>query len=95
MLIEFGPGDAAGTAGCDPLTFVDTMYANGYSLWEWGYQVPLEALKGTNIPAAINGEGESARLCCQRAPFRLFERTLSSFLSSLSFALLPFPHTHL
>jgi hypothetical protein len=57
MLIEFGPGDAAGTAGCDPAFFVESMYANGYSLWEWGYRVPLETLVMVNVPAAVNGTG--------------------------------------
>ena len=57
MLIEFGPGDAAGTAGCDPAAFVEFMYENAYSLWEWGRRVPLEVLVNTNIPAAVNGEG--------------------------------------
>jgi hypothetical protein len=57
MLIEFGPGDAEGTAGCTSADFVDVMYENGYSLWEWGYRVPLEVLKFENIPAAINGTG--------------------------------------
>ena len=57
MLIEFGPGDADGTAGCSSSDFVDVMYENGYSLWEWGYRVPLEVLKGVNIPAALNGTG--------------------------------------
>ena len=57
MLIEFGPGDAAGTAGCDPFAFVETMYENKYSLWEWGYRVPLDTLLEENIPAALNGTG--------------------------------------
>jgi FkbM family methyltransferase len=57
MLIEFGPGDAAGTAGCDPAAFAEVMYGNGYSLWEWGYRVPLEVLTKVNIPIAINGTG--------------------------------------
>lgn len=57
MLIEFGPGDADGTAGCNPSDFVETMYANKYSLWEWGYRVPLEKLVNENIPAALNGTG--------------------------------------
>ena len=57
MLIEFGPGDAEGTAGCDAAMFVETMYANKYSLWEWGYRVPLEKLLNENIPLALNGTG--------------------------------------
>jgi hypothetical protein len=57
MLIEFGPGDAEGTAGCTSADFVDVMYENGYSLWEWGYRVPREVLEFENIPAAINGTG--------------------------------------
>ena len=56
MLIEFGPGDAEGTAGCSSVEFVEFMYGNWYSLWEWGYRVPLEVLVNTNIPEAINGE---------------------------------------
>lgn len=55
MLIEFGPGDAEGTAGCSSVEFVEFMYSSGYSLWEWGYRVPLEVLVNTNIPEAING----------------------------------------
>ena len=57
MLIEFGPGDSAGTAGCDPSDFVETMYENKYALWEWGYRVPLETLLEVNIPEALNGTG--------------------------------------
>lgn len=75
MLIEFGPGDAAGTAGCDPAQFVEVMYENGYSLWEWGYRVPLETLTNINIPVAINGAFGKA------AP-KGAHRTYTSHLSS-------------
>jgi hypothetical protein len=74
MLIEFGPGDASGTAGCDPASFVEHMYANGYSLWEWGYRVPLEVLVTNNIPAAINGE----------MPYRLSRQPVDILLERLT-----------
>jgi len=60
MLIEFGPGDAEGTAGCHSVEFVEFMYKNGYALWEWGYRVPLEKLTKENIPEAISGESHRA-----------------------------------
>jgi len=66
MLIEFGPGDAAGTAGCDPAAFVEFMYGSGYALWEWGRMVPLATLVNVNIPAAINGE--RSRACAATGP---------------------------
>lgn len=61
------------------------MYANGYSLWEWGYQVPLEALKGTNIPAAINGESALVLVLTHRL------QAFSHAPSSLLLLCTPFP----
>ena len=74
LLIEFGPGDASGTAGCNPYSFVDTLYDAHYSLWEWGYRIDRETLN-SSIEAAINGTGR-----------RVFEAwfILDSFAPSVS-----------
>lgn len=55
MLIEFGPMDAAGTAGCDPFAFVDMMYGAGYTLYEFGKPVTLKVVKEDMIPGALGG----------------------------------------
>jgi hypothetical protein len=57
MLIEFGPSDAAGTAGCDPFAFVEMMYANGYSMYDFGKRVALDELTSKLLVDAIAGEG--------------------------------------
>jgi hypothetical protein len=36
IMIEFSPGDSRGTAGCDPIKFVQLMYANGYRMYQEG-----------------------------------------------------------
>ena len=57
MLIEFGPLDAQGTAGCDPDAFVRMMYENGYSMYEFGKRVELKTLTDVMLPEALSGSG--------------------------------------
>ena len=57
MLIEFGPMDAQGTAGCDPDAFVRMMYENGYSMYEFGKRVELKTLTDVMLPEALSGQG--------------------------------------
>ena len=57
MLIEFGPMDAQGTAGCDPEAFVRMMYENGYFMYEFGKRVELALLVGEMLPEALSGKG--------------------------------------
>ena len=57
ILIEFGPNDAAGTAGCDPARFVELMYAAGYRMYEGAKAHPLRALIDVELPFALSGKG--------------------------------------
>jgi FkbM family methyltransferase len=57
MLVEFGPSDAAGTAGCDPIAFVEMMYANGYSMYDFARKAELPDLVGKLLPDALAGNG--------------------------------------
>ena len=58
MLIEFSPGDAAGTAGCDPTSFVTMMYDNGYTMYEYAKPVDFRHLVDVMIPTALAGKGK-------------------------------------
>lgn len=57
MLIEFSPGDAAGTAGCNPVNFVTMMYENGYTMYEYAKPVDFRHLVDVMIPTALAGKG--------------------------------------
>ena len=57
MLVEFGPSDAAGTAGCDPIEFVKMMYANGYSMYDFARKAELTDLVEKMLPDALAGNG--------------------------------------
>jgi FkbM family methyltransferase len=57
ILIEFGPNDAAGTAGCNPYRFVQFMYGAGYRMYEGAKAMPMRALLDVELPAALSGKG--------------------------------------
>ncbi len=58
MLIEFSPSDATGTAGCNPFTFVQLMYDEGYTMYEYGRPVELQRALTELLPMAIAGKGK-------------------------------------
>ena len=57
ILIEFGPNDAAGTAGCNPFHFVEFMYAAGYRMYEGAKAAGLRSLLDVELPFALSGKG--------------------------------------
>ena len=57
ILIEFGPNDAAGTAGCNPYHFVEFMYAAGYRMYEGAKAAPLRSMLDVELPFALSGKG--------------------------------------
>jgi hypothetical protein len=57
ILIEFGPNDAAGTAGCNPFHFVEFMYAAGYRMYEGAKAAGLRSLLEVELPYALSGKG--------------------------------------
>jgi FkbM family methyltransferase len=57
ILIEFGPNDAAGTAGCNPYHFVQFMYGAGYRMYEGARPYPLRSLLADELPYALSGKG--------------------------------------
>lgn len=57
ILIEFGPNDAAGTAGCNPFHFVEFMYAAGYRMYEGAKAAGLRAMLEVELPYALSGKG--------------------------------------
>jgi len=57
ILIEFGPNDAQGTAGCNPYYFVQLMYAAGYRMYENAKAYPLRILLQDELPYALSGKG--------------------------------------
>jgi FkbM family methyltransferase len=58
ILIEFTPGDAQGTAGCNPYHFVELMYAAGYRMYEGAKASSLRSLLDIEIPFLLSGKGK-------------------------------------
>jgi FkbM family methyltransferase len=57
ILIEFTPGDAQGTAGCDSWNFMRLIYANKYRMYEFSRAYPLKHLLETGLQKALEGKG--------------------------------------
>jgi FkbM family methyltransferase len=57
ILIEFGPNDAQGTAGCNPYHFVQFMYGAGYRMYEGAKAYNLRTLLDDELPFALSGKG--------------------------------------
>lgn len=57
ILIEFTPGDAQGTAGCDSWNFMRLIYANKYRMYEFSRAYPLKHLLESGLQLALEGKG--------------------------------------
>jgi FkbM family methyltransferase len=97
ILIEFTPGDAQGTAGCDSWNFMRLIYANKYRMYEFSRAYPLKHLLEKGLQTALEGRGrrvfEAWIIRCAGAPGAA---PLSPLLLCAPTHKAPLPlHTHL
>lgn len=58
VLVEFSPGDAHGTAMCDPTAFLRVLYDAGYTMYEHGRAYSRDAALTWVVPHGLSGKGK-------------------------------------